>query len=216
MTLRTPLIALALLVSTVCSSVAFGHAHLLDPAPRTPINNGGLKTGPCGGIAAQTTFTEMVIGSAYTITWRETIEHPGSFRLALSTNGEAAFDSYVVVASAMDMAGPAPHEYAAAITIPDTANCNPCVLQLRQYMLAASPYYYSCADVKFVTELSAPTPTPTPTATPTATPGGNGGDDSVSGTALCSVTSLGSLRVGTALVALGTLALGLLLARRRR
>ena len=213
MKLRAPLAALALLVP----SVAFGHAHLLDPAPRTPIDNGGLKTAPCGNIAAQTNYTEMLIGTSYTITWRETIDHPGSYRIALSTNGETAFDNYVIVASGMDIqGGTLPRDYSAAITIPDTANCNPCVLQLRQFMQAADPYYYSCADVKFVTELSAPTPTPTATVTPTPTPGGNGGNDTVSGSALCSVTSTGGVRLGTAIATLATVFLGAMLFRRRR
>lgn len=214
---------LALTALVFAPSLVFAHAELVDPPPRgicqTGVNN--CKQSPCGLRAAGPVTAELIIGTSATIQWRETIDHPGSYELRLSTNGEPTGRfPWVLATNLTDIQGGAlPREYGTTFTVPDTANCNPCILQLIQVMTedpAAPVPYYNCADIRISSVASPATPTPTPTATPAPTPGNPGGSDTVSGTALCSVTSTGGVRLGVAIATLATMFLGVMLVRRRR
>ncbi len=190
---------------------ALAHTQWMDPAPRTPctLASSLCKSSPCGGVAAGTPVKTFFVGSSYTLAYEETVEHPGSYRIALSTNGEAGFDSYILVDNLPDTAGTAPHDYTWTWTVPDTAKCNPCVLQVQQFMMPG--FYYSCADIRILPAgSSVPTPAPSATITPTPTPGGNPDAETVHGGCACDVSGgaipLGGVAAMTSIVGAAVLA----------
>ena len=204
----TALLALFVGGSLFSAASAFGHAELTDPVPRGPCENAmNCKTSPCGTVAAGAVTKTFFVGSSYDIAWDETIEHPGNYRLALSTNGELGFENFIIEDLIPDM--PNAPTYSTTWTVPDTANCNPCVMQLIQIMTDnPGTTYYNCADIRIL-PAGAATPTPDPTATPTPNPGNNDDPIAVDGYGSCAV-GLGAAPVG---VWLGLLAIVLL--RRR-
>ncbi len=217
------------LVAMSAPSLAWGHAELLWPPDRANTNcDGGAddecKTGPCGGGTGNTVGNPTVLtqGSSLTVQWQETIEHAGHYELRLSTNGGAVLGdgtnrfTWALNSNLADMTGTIPpgyRQYTYTMTVPTSGACNPCVLQFLQFMMgAASPYYYSCADVAILPE-GAPTPTPTNTVTPTPTPPDNSGDpETVHGGCVCDTTAASSAR-GWFVMA-GLALVGLLFARR--
>ncbi|MDI1447558.1 SCE4755 family polysaccharide monooxygenase-like protein [Polyangium sp. 6x1] len=148
-------------------SSAFAHALLMNPPPLT--NDDNAKSGPCGcyfgagpedpaedGTAAACPasgykVTDLVVGQQVQVTWKETVNHNGKFRVSISTKAidtvtRADLDGavYYEAADANSQSGGL---VSATLTVPDTP-CQNCVLQLRQYMEgAAKPYYYSCAAI---------------------------------------------------------------------
>lgn len=190
--------------------MAWSHAELTDPTPRSAcVNSTNCKTAPCGTIAAGNVTKTFFIGSSYDINWTETIEHPGNYRLALSTNGELGFNNFILQDLIADTLGTAPHLYTWAWTVPDTANCDPCVLQLIQVMSDSMSSYYNCADIQILPAGSA-TPTPTPGPTPTPTPGNPNDPVQVDGYGSCAIGAVGS---GGAASLTAVAALGLALSR---
>lgn len=183
---------------------ALAHSELTDPDPRSPcVNATNCKTSPCGTIPTGAVTKTFFVGSSYDIAWNETIEHPGNYRLALSTNGDLGFNNYILQDLIPDMPN-APNSYTWAWTVPNTANCNPkCVLQLIQIM-SDNPgtTYYNCADIQIL-PAGAATPTPTPAPTPTPNPGNQDGPIEVDGYGSCTVGGFESGAAGAVIVALG-------------
>jgi MYXO-CTERM domain-containing protein len=153
-------------------SVAFvapnaeAHSLLMNPPP--VINDDNAKSGPCGcyfgagpedptedasptACPAGYMTTSLVAGSKLQVTWKETVNHNGKFRVALSTKPinlakRADLDANVLYEAA-DTNSVSGGLVSTTITVPNTP-CTNCVLQLRQLMDAAStPYYYSCAAI---------------------------------------------------------------------
>lgn len=145
------------------SSLAYSHARL-DPlrVPKPRNDSSGLKTGPCGGVAATTDpskRTTLVAGSQLELYFQETIDHPGYYRIAFSPANDQGFDDNVLIEMANDIQGAptpsfnSPRQYQETITVPDTL-CENCTLQLIQVMTDRNPAsnYYSCADIRIVEE----------------------------------------------------------------
>lgn len=149
------------------STNAAAHAVLMNPVPLT--NDDNAKSGPCGcyfgagpedpaedasALACPANYktTKLTIGEPLQITWNETVNHTGKFRLALSTKAinlvkRADMDASVIYEADDAINGGLASE---TITVPNTP-CTNCVLQLRQFMAGATkPYYYSCAAVDIV------------------------------------------------------------------
>src|SRR6187549_2177739 len=92
------LVALPALVALI-SATAYGHARLKNPQPRD--NQDGYKdpprtppgTGaPCGiSEAASQPHTTLTPGAAITVTWEETVNHPGCFVIDFSAANDANF-----------------------------------------------------------------------------------------------------------------------------
>lgn len=149
--------------------VAGAHARLVDPEPITDDDN--AKSGPCGcffngapedptedvtplACPGQFTVTELEPGQTITVVFEETVNHNGDFRLSFSDLTPAQ-----VTKAEMDLAANVLYDepdavaggtVMATVTLPDV-ECNPCTLQLRQFMEGAStPYYYSCAALRLV------------------------------------------------------------------
>ena len=70
--------------------VASAHIHLTYPLSRTDDTTGDpQKTEHCGGTPGRTARVQAFRpGDTITVTWAETINHPGWFRIAFQPNGE--------------------------------------------------------------------------------------------------------------------------------
>ncbi len=151
-------------------SQAVGHSRQISPVPRN--NNAGLKSAPCGGVAAGTDPTKyqvLEVGKTYDMTLEETIQHPGKFIYNLLDKNGNQMAGLVTVTDDINKG-------MKTVSVPmDGAKgvvpCADCVLQLIQRMEEnpANPtFYYSCADVKIVPAGSNSPPLPPP-ATPAPT-----------------------------------------------
>ena len=150
----------AIVLATVLAS---GHARFAPDGLVPPRStSSGLKSGPCGGIAATTEASQRTIltaGEDVTLSWEETINHPGWFRIAFSPAGDSGFEANILKDNITDdQNGPVSysdpttyHKYSTSIVVPD-GPCETCSLQLIQYMTENDPptLYYSCADVQII------------------------------------------------------------------
>jgi len=153
-----------------CSVLALGglllatsaHAHiqLTAPAPR----HTSLKDGPCGKGAVDprgTKITTFKPGETITVTWKETVAHPGHYRIAFDENGQRFTDPsgpndvaprpYVIKDNITDKTGT--QNYSETVTLPNI-QCTNCTLQLVQVMTdkqgngwGNDDLYYQCADL---------------------------------------------------------------------
>jgi MYXO-CTERM domain-containing protein len=165
--MKSRLFALAASAAFVAaSSLAHAHAVLIDPPPLTSDDN--AKAGPCGcyfgaepedpnedGTASPCptdfTPTEIEAGSTLQVKWKETVQHTGDWRIAISSK---PIDTVTrtdmnnsVVYEAPDMNSESGGLVTATIVVPEMS-CDGCALQLRQFMEGApKPYYYSCAAI---------------------------------------------------------------------
>ncbi|HET9933082.1 MAG TPA: SCE4755 family polysaccharide monooxygenase-like protein [Polyangiaceae bacterium] len=166
----------ALLASLFCVSFSLeAAAHVSLDAPKSRYYSGNmadqnkLKYGPCGvSKDSRTTNTSLVTtfkpGEKVTVRWRETIQHPGFFRIAFDSDGQdftfpgsaTAGDGVTILAEKiMDKSGAANLEYTYEVTLPNI-ECSNCTLQLVQVMTTDPPpyeegngkdLYFNCADV---------------------------------------------------------------------
>lgn len=162
---------LMIYIFTFTSSLVYSHTRLLTPTPRS--SNSGIKNGPCGGLARSAVPTNVMGGTMMTVTWQETIDHPGKYILSFSTGQDLNFQQNVLatIIDTQDGAGGIPHMYSTQVMIPNI-DCTTCTIQLIQSMEenpAAPSYYYSCADLNIQKQAAVPPPAPAPTPTP----GGN-------------------------------------------
>lgn len=144
------------------STSAHAHIKLTAPAPR----HTSQKDGPCGKGAVDprgTTPTTFKPGETITVTWQETIEHPGHFRIAFDENGQRFTDpigpndvaprEYVLKDNIKDKTGAGIKNYSETITLPNV-QCTNCTLQVVQVMTdkqgngwGNDDLYYQCADI---------------------------------------------------------------------
>jgi uncharacterized protein (TIGR03382 family) len=143
----------AVLVVAVLASTAHAHVQLTYPMARTTEQ----KTGPCGaaGSTRGTNVTTFQPGETITVTFDETVDHPGHYRIAFDDDGNDVFqnpnnpnDNFAstLVEPILDKTGGV---YSQTVTLPTTP-CDNCTLQLIQVMTTSVPYnsfYYQCADI---------------------------------------------------------------------
>lgn len=128
-------------------SLASAHIYIRIPDGRTDRDN--LQMAPCGGFARGSGAPAAVYapGETIMIEWEETIDHPGTWRIAFSPAGDTGFDDNVL-AEGPDNAGIG--FYRQMVTLPTTP-CDDCTLQVYQYMdprfHPPPDYYYACADI---------------------------------------------------------------------
>jgi len=156
------------LATSLVAGAAEAHIKLTYPRARHAQDALGdpQKAGPCGlGGARDVRGSNVSVfepGQQITVTWDETITHPGHFRILFDKDGQAfpdpkGFTDY-------DAGGPktladnVPHEgdgaYSVTVTLPDV-ECASCTLQLLQVMTDKPPFgpaggsdfYYQCADI---------------------------------------------------------------------
>jgi uncharacterized protein (TIGR03382 family) len=177
---------LALPIVIAAPAVADAHIQLTSPLPRTLQQ----KAGPCGDATTPRSQNPTVLepGATITVTWNETINHPGHFRISFDADGQdftvpLDFDDTtqsenVLVDLIADANG---GSYTQEITLPNV-ECESCTLQLIQMMTDKAPYgdgndiYFQCADVALRTGGG-----PAPVGPDAGTGGGGGGDDDDTG-----------------------------------
>jgi hypothetical protein len=146
---------------SVVGAQASAHIQLTCPPARYAYSATGIKMGPCGGTngTKSNKVTHLIAGQQLSITFTETVYHPGFFRISLDTAGTEAFPAISktpqnpVVAPVLSdnvlphTSGSSNAKRTATITVPSTP-CAKCVLQLTQFM-SDNPNagYYECADV---------------------------------------------------------------------
>ena len=154
-------------------------AHFYLEEPENWVEQGSLgdpqKTPPCGNEGALRptgAVTAYLTGQTITIQFRETIYHPGHFRVALATEDRSELppmptvtpDSRSDCGSIPIMDPPVfpvladgllPHTSPLSgvqemeVTLPDGVTCDHCTLQIVQWMRdhPAPCFYYHCADL---------------------------------------------------------------------
>jgi hypothetical protein len=142
-------------------------AHILLSSPPSLLENDEAKSGPCGcyfgspedpgddgtpvACPGDHTTTELTAGAPLQVTWIETVNHEGAFRIAFSPKP-------VDEVTKADMAGGIAYDepdqnsesgatLEATVTVPATP-CDSCTMQLRQDM--GGTFYYACASVRIV------------------------------------------------------------------
>lgn len=199
----------ALIVTTLMlmAADAYAHIQLMYPAQRYD----DQKQGPCGltNGGRGEVVTTLAPGATITVTWDETVNHPGHFRISFDPDGDDDFvdplsftDTYtnesVMVDDIIDT--PAGGVSGYTITLPDI-ECDNCTLQVVQVMTDKAPYgdgndlYYQCADLVLTADAPDVPDAGTPAAGSdagigTAPPGG-----AVSGTCSSSVPDVAGLWV---------------------
>jgi len=189
-----PRLVSSLFVAVATASVArnaSAHIELLSPKPRYD----DLKEGPCGRGALDARTTNVATfkaGQKITVTWKETVPHPGHYRISFDPNGTSAFEDprsftdvsggpAVLADGITDKTGT--QTYSQEVTLPDVA-CDTCTLQVVQVMTDKPPYgdgndlYYQCADIVLTKDGAAADsgPAPAPAGTPSSTaPADSGG-----------------------------------------
>jgi hypothetical protein len=156
---------------------ALAHSRLEAPISFQVTDSLGnpQKTAPCGGAGTPSgVVTTVTAGSQLTVTWTETILHPGYFRIGiarsqsefvtpvpvLDNNGTNCASSPtqsnptypILVDGLFQHSSPAPgSSYTTTVTVP-MMSCDNCMLQLMQFMSSHAPpcYYYQCAALKIV------------------------------------------------------------------
>lgn len=147
---------------------ASAHISLTYPPPRGV----DQKAQVCGGVHSVrgTNVTTLAPGTTITVKWKETIDHPGHYRISFDDNGQ----DFVIPADITtntegmpnviddmipDIQGALPaggREYTSQVTLPNI-ECDNCTLQVTQLMTDKPPYsagaasddiYYQCADIK--------------------------------------------------------------------
>lgn len=172
---RVMRLLVVLLVSLVSFGVARAHITLQEPQPWLVEDADGdpQKTAPCGGTGTPTgVVTHYFPGETITVRWRETIYHPGHFRIALTADRSALVDPMIVVDGAGNSvsaaiadppsapvlldglfprtatSGSSGRTFEQQVTLPNV-ECPSCTLQVIQFMSHhATPYvYHHCANV---------------------------------------------------------------------
>lgn len=141
--------------SVILLPTASAHSVLTSPLPRIAgVNGSGLTTGPCGTArtAAQpVTMPPLTPGASLTVTWSETINHPGCFHVDFSAAGDLNFVPLAILPHSTAAALPRP--YSTMVTLP-TAPCAACTLRVRQIQLAADPVAGTCPETGITTYFS--------------------------------------------------------------
>ena len=184
--------------------IADAHIHLTSPLSRTDSPTGDQKAEHCGvaGQGRTARVTTLLPGATITVTWDETINHPGHYRIAFQPDGDTfpipppgtgpeGFPTLDQTGTtdnttgAMILADMIPDGMqSTSVTLPNM-ECNNCTLQFIQVMTDKPDYttdansddiYFNCADLT----LSASAPPPMDGA-PTGgdagvDPPGGGGD----------------------------------------
>jgi|GEM_PF-2918416 len=130
------------LLLLLSSTLAWGHAFLINPTPRN--DNDNIKRGPCGDVPRSANPVEYVAGTNVTLNWRESVNHPGRFYINFLRNDQPIRELAEIPDNDSTQ-----REFSFVLTVPDEP-CDDCSLQLVQSMEENRnnpSFYYSCADI---------------------------------------------------------------------
>jgi hypothetical protein len=208
---RIVLIA-ALLIPTTASA----HFNLVTPEAKYTQSSLGdpQKQGPCGptgdGGTATNKVTTVMAGSMLTISLKETVFHPGHYRVSIAQD-EAGLPPVPTVTTGTSQCGSVPIAQSPTLPVladgvlvhtatlsgtqttqvqlPAGMTCNNCVVQVVEFMSnhAAPCFYYHCAMVNVTTSGTAPDAGMTGGDAGTDPGGGGGGCNSGRGAGSCVV-----------------------------
>lgn len=162
-------------VLVLMATSAFAHIHLDSPASFqvTDAYGNPQKTAPCGGAGtASNAVTTVEAGSTLTVSWTDTVFHPGHYRISLApdqadfvtpapviTNNNcesAPVEMNPVLPTLADgvyehTTGTSGMTRSFDVTVP-MMSCDTCTLQLMQFMASHAPpcFYYQCATLRIV------------------------------------------------------------------
>lgn len=196
---RSLAIVLGLSASFISTNAA-AHSLLMNPPPVS--NDDNAKSGPCGcyfgagpedpaedaspsACPAGYKTTSLEAGTKLQVTWKETVNHTGKFRVALSTKPinlvtRADMDAAVLY-EADDTNTVSGGLVSTTITLPNTP-CTNCAIQLRQFMAgAATPYYYSCAAINITSPSGSSSSSSSGSGASSSSSGGTGGTGGANG-----------------------------------
>lgn len=155
--MRLPLAATV--AALTLPGAALAHIELYSPTPRA---TAGIKAGPCGDANSVrgAVVTVLEPGATVTVQWKETVPHPGHYRISFDEDGQdfgvpASFadfysDGLVLLDDITDKAGTG--QYSVDVVLP-AITCDNCTLQLIQVMTDKVPYgngddlYFACSDL---------------------------------------------------------------------
>jgi hypothetical protein len=158
----------ALAAALLWPALAQAHMKLMFPPSRVVENGQGdpqKGNGPCASGTPSKVRTKFKPGQTITVTWKETVHHPGHFRISFDDDGEDAFQDPkdakdIVDPPAMPILkdGLFPNHtenqaMQAQITLPNVT-CKTCTLQVIQAMLQGGDVsmYYHCADIELTND----------------------------------------------------------------
>jgi hypothetical protein len=178
----------------ILASRAEAHITMTFPNPSTAGGNGQKGPPPCGTTSPNGPVNKFKPGEKITVSWKETVDHDGRFRIAFAFEGEQIPDpktlkdtaplSVFIDPIADQPDGNGGRDYTQEVTLPNRP-CTKCTLQLIQIMKVQPPYrvaadqdvYYTCATIALEG-----TPTSTPDGGQDARLGADGGSpDTASG-----------------------------------
>ncbi len=161
----------------LASAPAQAHFKLLVPADSIMTNAMGdpQKLGPCTPGTATNMVTKVAPGSKLKLRWRETVGHPGHYRISIGPD-RAQFKDPVVTPKPGDQCGSAAIQavpvaptiadglfvhatgaqnttYDYEVTVPTTP-CPNCTLQILEFMSShgAPCFYYHCANLNITND----------------------------------------------------------------
>jgi hypothetical protein len=215
---------------SLLATAAEAHFFLMSPTSATTQNTTGdpQKTGPCGGAGtASNMVTAVQTGGMLAVTIKETIDHPGHYRVSIAQNeaglpaeptvtgancGAAAINANptlpVLADGLFTNATVATGPQTAMVQLPAGYKCDNCVVQVLEFMSnhATPCFYYHCAKVTIADNLPDGAPIGAEIGDTVDGPPGTGGGD---GGGCCSAD-------GGAATGLFGFALFALMLRRRR
>lgn len=155
-TLKTSLALSLALVSVMYTGIIFAHSQFKIGSATPPrYNTPAIKTYPPCGNATTLEYLRtnrkaiFISGETITVEWKETVDHPGSFRFDLSPTGDEEFTEMIPPVADTQDGTPTPHYYSQSIQL-NYPPCETCTLRLRQDMSNREDFYYSCADIVIV------------------------------------------------------------------
>lgn len=179
------------------SSSAHAHIRMSSPAPRS--DDDGLKTGPCGDVPRGSgPLTSYELGTTVRVSWAETIDHPGWYRIAVGNGDDEGFDNNVLADQVADRTGGG--SYAVDVALLPTP-CEACTLQLIQYMTDKPTVdgeyqrYFACADIAIVEGIEGVTGDEDPDGGPTLNDATTSGGCAQAGSPSIMVLGIGVLLV---------------------
>lgn len=114
---------------------------------------------PCGGIPRGNSNLTLIQNTDFSVTFKETINHPGRFIIQFSPNGDQGFwQPANQLGMNIDTQSNATHTM--TVRVPNTT-CDNCTIRLLQQMDdQAGEFYVHCIDVRIVAANSGATPSP--------------------------------------------------------
>jgi len=153
-------------VPALWTQQAAAHIRMDQPVARNVWGSGPfsdpIKESPCGSGENDPRTTDpakintFAPGETITVSWEETVDHPGYYRISIDMDGQ---DDFVDPTGTPSTANPpvlptlmdgiqdaTDGTYSVEVTLPNET-CDNCTLQLVQYMSEKSESYYICADL---------------------------------------------------------------------